>query len=193
MPAQETVALEDLAPWLRGLGDRLARLSWERPLRAIAVLLSADAKRNFEQGAGPDGAPWLPLKKPRANSKGGDKPLRDSGILMGSLAGRGLHHVERVTGSSLEWGTNADYAGLMNYGGTVHFPEKRRGKGQKPWVFPGPNGPVFTRKIKAHSVTIPARPFIGLSERVLGYIDRLLADEVERQLGFDPRGPSSPV
>jgi phage gpG-like protein len=181
VPASQTVTLEQLAPWLEGLGEDLRRISWRRPLKAIALLLSADAKSNFEKGQSPGGEPWLPLKRPRANSKGGDRPLRDRGILMASLSAGAFGHVETITDTSLEWGSGLDYAALMNSGGTVRFAERKR---QRPWVFPGPGGaPVFTRRIRAHTVTVPARPFVGLSDSVKRRIEELLAEEVLWQLG----------
>ncbi len=192
MPAREEVALSDLAPWLASLGQELSRLSWSRPLKAAAVLWEADTKERFETSTDPDGVPWAALRRPRANSKGGDKPLRDKGLLMAAATGRGAGHVERLTDASLEVGVNLDYAGAQNDGATIRFPERTRKPPAKPWVFPGPGGvPVFTRKIKAHAVTIPRRQFVGLSEKFLRHLEQLLADEVERQLGFDPRAPSA--
>lgn len=185
--ATQTVRLSDLAPWLASLGADLARLSWKRPLKAAAVMLAASAKECFEQGQSPAGVPWAPLKRPRANSKGGDKPLRDKGLLMASLTARGMNHIEDITDDRLEFGTNLDYAGIHQDGGTIHFPDKRRGPGEKPWVFPGPDGnPIFTRHIKEHDVTIPARPFLGISDSLAEQVGEMLADEVERQLGFRP-------
>jgi len=192
MPASETVNLADLAPWLANLGAQAARVSWLRAMKAATVMLKADFKENFERGESPDGVPWLPLKRQRANSKGGDLPLRDTGVLMASATAQGPGHVENITDTSLEFGTNLDKAQILNDGGTVRFPERTRKPPLPPWVFPGKGGrPVFTRKIKEHTVAIPARPFVGLSERFLRRLDALLADEAQRQLGFDPRGLSS--
>ena len=69
-----------------------------------------------------------------------------------------------------------DYAATHQYGRDV--PEKRRAK---PWVFQGRDGrTIFTRRIKAHR--IPARPFMGISERAQGLIVTTFREFVEGKL-----------
>lgn len=220
MAASTSATLDDLAPWLAGLGDDLARINWRRPLKALSILLESYTKQNFERGTSPDGVPWEQLHHARPNSKGGDLPLRDRGILMASVTAHGEGHVENITDTSLEWGTALDYAGLHQEGGTVtpknagalsipltveatryrsprDFPaglfvwksktghaflaqsqEKGRGKNK--------HTQLNLHYLLLKSVTVPARPFVGLSEEFLKDADELLLDEVTRQLGTTP-------
>ena len=73
-------------------------------------------------------------------------------------------------------------AALHQEGGTLFLPERRRVSGQKPWVFPGRDGrTVFTRRLKAHAVTIPARPFVGIGPTLAHRFARVLAEYRERR------------
>lgn len=99
----------------------------ERPvaplMKRLSLVLVADTKTEvFAKGQSPDGAAWAPLKFPRVRTAGNDLPLRDTGILMNSLTGIGQganHHVERLNGSTLVWGTNAEHALIHQKGGVV--------------------------------------------------------------------------
>ncbi len=177
--AAESLTLSDLASWAQQAGRNLTGMSFRQPLQVCAVLVRSDVLSNFQGSHDPLGNPWPPLRRPRANSKGGDKPLLDTGILQASVTGRGQGHVEEITDTQLIVGTNLDYAAIHQYGGTVDVPEKKR---QKPWVWMGPDGPVFTRKIKAHQVQIPQRQFLGFSEKVTGEIQQVFAEFMGEQV-----------
>lgn len=86
-------------------------------MKLLSISIREDAKKNFDAGASPDGVPWAPLKFTRA--RGGDKPLRDRGILMASMQGRGPGSVSIISGATLEQGTNLDYAGIHQSGGVI--------------------------------------------------------------------------
>ena len=186
------MTLDQVMPWLKGLGENLARLNWHPIFKGICLLLEESTKANFMAGRGPDGIPWKRLAKPRSRPRDkrakmpGDaqRPLRDTDKLMGSFSAGHEGHVENITGSTLMWGTNLVYAAPHQFGHTFNRPEKTR---KKPWVFMGDSGlPVFTRKIKAHQQTIPPRPFVGLNDQLTEDIGSLVADEIEKQLGFKP-------
>ena len=103
---------------------------------------------------------------------------------MASLTATHPNHIREINNGILKWGTNVEYAGIHQFGGKIKKPERRRGKGEKPWVFTGQDGStVFTKKIRAHEINIPARPFIGTNDQLLEDISDLLAEEVIRQLG----------
>lgn len=90
---------EDLSPLLDELGqDEKAR-----------VLM------RFENAQAPDGTTWQALKHPRP--RGGDKPLQDTGVLMGSITAQviGKH--------TLQVGTATDYAHYHQFG-TQHIPAR---------------------------------------------------------------------
>lgn len=86
-------------------------------MKLLSISVREDAKKNFDAGTSPDGVPWAPLKFTRA--RGGDKPLRDRGILMASMQGRGTGSVSIISGATLEQGTNLDYAGIHQSGGVI--------------------------------------------------------------------------
>ena len=114
----------DLAEFVTEM-EQLAQLagtvSYAKPLKQAKVLIVASAKENFAGAHSPDGVAWKPLAHARPNSKGGDKPLRDKGLLMASvtsIAGsRG--NISELTDTYLVHGTNLEYAAIHQYGGTI--------------------------------------------------------------------------
>lgn len=118
--------------------------------RVLRMLAVAGVKEHFASSVGPDGIAW-----PGLVARAG-KPLLDKGILVASVREAGA-----MPGLTLQ--TTLRHAPAHQYGATIKKPERRRGPGQKPWVFHGRTGLVFTRHIRAHTVTIPARPFLGIS------------------------------
>lgn len=89
---------EDLTPMLDELGqDEVARVV-----------------QRFEQSRSPDGTAWQALKRPRP--RGGDRPLQDTGVLMGSITAQ-------VHGNTLQIGTATDYAHYHQFG-TLHIPAR---------------------------------------------------------------------
>lgn len=174
----QTLNLADLPAW----GDSLDRLPADTdfgPLFSdIKVMLAASAKENFDSQHAPDGTPWIGLKRPRPD--GSNVPLRDKGILMASMTANGPGHWERQNKTTLEWGTNLDYAHVHQEGMTVHHPERTRAK---PWVFLDSSGDkIFTRNIKAHDVLIPARPFLGFNDELAEDIGSAVAEFVSERI-----------
>lgn len=185
MPAVEEVGLSQLAGAIATLGTPPRTYA---PLFAkYKVLLSSESKKCFGEGRSPDGQPWAPLKRPRerqrdkrAKGGSGQKPLRDTDLLMLSVTAKGRGHTETETDTSLTWGSNLPYAAIHQEGGSIQYAERRR---ERPWVFRGPNGEtIFTRRIRAHTVTIPARPFLGISDRTADLMADMAADFVMQQL-----------
>ena len=179
------LSLDDFASFLDRRADAVSRLDFTVPLKECAVIIKADVKRNFYESHAPDGTPWLPLKRPRQGKRhqgSTPKPLLDQGILANSFFSDGAQgHIEEITASALTVGTNDERARIHQEGGTIHQPERSRAK---PWVFPTPTGEViFTRRIKAHDVVIPARPFAGFSAEALSDMDGILGDFLADQLG----------
>ncbi|MGH8358111.1 MAG: phage virion morphogenesis protein [Pseudomonas sp.] len=103
-------------PGLRAALDRLTDFS--RPLKTVALLLNAEARKSFVGQQAPDSTPWARFKHPPSVKRGGPaaKLLRDTGLLMASLTARGGRHVENVTATTLEWGSNVPYAGIHQFG-----------------------------------------------------------------------------
>lgn len=174
-------------------------------LKLWAVAARADALQNFDRGATPDDEPWRRLAFPRA--RGGDRPLRDTGLLAASLQG-GANHVERYEAASVTIGTNRVGAKLMQEGGTVtpkghpflSIPKTREAaRYSSPRQFPrallcliGKKGGVLVEPPKtpravavvqyalARSVTVPARRFVGVGKRLIAKIHRITIDFAER-------------
>ncbi len=123
--ATETLqaTFRQLAAWAHMQArDLVGTLSWKVPLKRCRVAVLADVRKNFAEGHDPDGNPWLPLKHPRARTGGGgeDKPLRDRGPLLASLVGQSAEgHVEELTDTLLELGTNLPYAHTHQQGSTI--------------------------------------------------------------------------
>lgn len=226
--AQQTVPLDKLPSVLRS-----GKINPEQAKRAFfknaRMLLIAETKKCFDEGRGPDGEVWLPVKHPRVRGSGTPAPLRDTGILMASVTANGAKdHVDREEGSTLVFGTSAVQANLMQYGGTVYprnkfltipvsieakragsplrFPdadnrlqwivgkeggivcEKLTPKQQKSKKKPGINS-IYS-KVKGEdviihfyavtSVTVPARPFLGISQKTADKLAILASQYVER-------------
>lgn len=116
-------------------------------MRALGVGLRENVFQRFEREVGPDGRAWAALSPDYAREKRGPGKLREAGI-RGGLMGSITFSASR---RSLELGTNKVY-GLIHQVGGIIAPK---------------NGPrlVFTmggRPVFARSVTIPARPYLGI-------------------------------
>ena len=70
--------------------------------------------QRFEQSRSPDGTAWQALKRPRP--RGCDRPLQDTGVLMGSITAQ-------AHGNILQIGTATDYAHYHQFG-TQHIPAR---------------------------------------------------------------------
>lgn len=145
----------------------LSRLSLQSDgRRALLDQIGASEADNtrlrFSDQAAPDGTPWEPSI--RAKTQGGET-LRDTGRLANSIT--------HVTGDdSVEVGTNVMYAAMMHDGGTV----QAVGGGYLKFRI----GPAWIQK---KSVTIPARPFLGLDSEgeteIIGIIDQFMRSKIE--------------
>jgi len=115
MAAPLELTLGQLSALANRKAAEIERLSFRPPLEVSKLLIVGATRQNFNQGRDPEGVPWLPLKRPRRRSKGGDLPLRDTGKLRASVTG-GARTVERITDTELIFGTNLEYAGFHQFG-----------------------------------------------------------------------------
>ena len=118
-------------------------------MNAVGTALVEGTHQRFENGTGPDGAAWAPLNPGYAAGKRGPGILRESGNrggLMGSIT-------RRASKDSVEVGTNKVYAAIHQFGGTI----SSKSGGYLSFAIGG-------QFVRVRSVTIPARPFIGISE-----------------------------
>lgn len=113
-------------------------------LQDIAFLGENSTRERFRSQAGPDGERWRPSL--RAQLSGGKTLTRDGhlGDSIGSY----------VNDKSAVWGVNRIYAAIHQFGGTI------RAKGTRGLRFAIPGIGWGT----VPQVSIPARPFLGLSD-----------------------------
>lgn len=159
------------------LGRVIASLRDTTPLmRALSEIMVDASARAFEQTADPaTGAPWKPLSasRQRQRAKKGRSIaniLQDSGLLVGSIArpsGQGA--VRDIGPDHALVGTNVPYAAAHQFGATIQREASpmtvrlRKWKGRIEFAKAKHKRVRIVDTIrKAHTVTIPARPFIGV-------------------------------
>ena len=112
MAAAVTLTLDQLAARLNAIPATTFDLT--PALKTCSLMIAADAQLNIAEGHSPDGVTFAPLKRPRRNSKGGDKPLRDKGLLLASVTpGRMATTIGPLT---LSAGSGLIYAATHNFG-----------------------------------------------------------------------------
>ncbi|MGK9234777.1 phage virion morphogenesis protein [Inquilinus limosus] len=124
---------------------------------AIGAAMVVSTQMRFEREQAPDGNPWPPSL--RAKLEGG-KTLQKSGLLVGSIT-----HVADDHG--VEWGSNAPQARIHQLGGTI-VPKQA---GALHFKLPGDLG---WRTVA--SVTVPARPFLGIDDEDRAEIEAQVED-----------------
>jgi phage virion morphogenesis protein len=139
-------------------------------LRAIGTGLLRNTQDRFEAETAPDGSAWAPLNAWYLTFKRGPGILRGAGMrggLQGSL-------VMDVEGGAIRIGSNKVYAAVHQFGATIR-PKNPSGL----LVIRTGKGAVMG---KARSVTIPARPYLGLSRRDEETILETTEDHLDRIL-----------
>jgi len=128
-------------------------------LLEIGEHLQGSVEERFRTETGPDGNPWEPLSEFTKANKRNDQILTESG---GSGLRGSIHY--QVNRTSLEQGTNKIYAAIHQLGGTI------KAKGGGALAIGRPDGAFALVK----QVTIPARPYLGLSDSDREVIDEIL-------------------
>jgi len=130
-------------------------------MREVGMHLVKSIQENFESGRSPEGAPWKPSK--RALREHG-KTLVDTRRLEGSVS-------FQASPDKVEVGTNVEYAAIHQFGGEIHLPEYIRtlrfkvnkdGKSR----FAKRHSANFEQDVRIgkRTITMPARPFLGVAE-----------------------------
>lgn len=162
----------------RRLQDMLDRMDNRRPfLEAVGDRLVRAASDSFRNQRAPDGTPWTPLaaRTIKARIRKGQLPLtilksNSTGKVGSSLAGS----INRqATNDEVRVGSVHDLAPIHQLGGTIRKPA-RKAKIYRMLDKDGRPGRRFVKKdkadhvaevtIPAHAITIPARPFLGVSD-----------------------------
>lgn len=130
---------------------------------SIGEALVSGAVLRFSMEEDPDGNKWQPSR--RAQSTGG-QTLNDIGRLLDSID-------YATTLDMVMVGTNAKYARIHQLGGKIRPKSKKRLK------FKGSDG----QDVFAKEVTIPARPFIGISADDLEEVKETIAEYMGNAFG----------
>ncbi|MBW6402073.1 phage virion morphogenesis protein [Roseomonas sp. HJA6] len=119
-------------------------------MRAIGVGLISNVHDRFAAETDPDGARWAPLKEPWASLRRAGPILQQSGMrggLMGTIT-------SDAANGEVSVGSNKIYAAVHQFGATI------KAKNAPLLIFRTPEGVRFGA---ARQVTIPARPYLGIS------------------------------
>jgi phage virion morphogenesis protein len=121
--AVQTIPLSQLPSWIANLENKIIQADFAPAWKKVGVLLAASMKANFDKQSDPNGTPWVPIKQYRARGAVGGlrqgKILRDRGLLMAGATGKGPNAVRQESPRALIWGSNLEYAGIHQYGGTI--------------------------------------------------------------------------
>jgi phage virion morphogenesis protein len=145
------------------LGSLSQQLAGLRPLlEDVKGRLLLSVQQNFTAGGRPRA--WTPLARSTlANRRGTSaRLLRDTGRLQNSITGR-------IENRSVLVGSNVLYARVHQEGASIQVPEIRARPG-KVLRFVVNGQVVYSRRARAHSVRIPARPYLLLQESDKAYI-----------------------
>jgi phage gpG-like protein len=138
-------------------------------LRIIGQYGVDSTKARFGTQEAPDGSAWAPLNTAYAAIKpSGYNILFLSGALLNSQ-----HYVPGI--QEVAWGSGMIYAGVHQFGAVI------KPKSAKALAFKLGIGGVRTVRVK--SVTIPARPYLGLSIEDRAEIQALAGDYMLRLMG----------
>ncbi|WP_435640328.1 phage virion morphogenesis protein [Micavibrio aeruginosavorus] len=140
----------------------LARLSDKGMRRDLLDQIGAkgvsQTQQHFNDQESPDGVKW-PKSLRAIEAKG--ETLKKSGRLFSSIT-------HNATSTGVEWGTNVVYAGIHQFGGDI------KPKTKKALAFR-----IGGKFIRVKKVTIPARPFLGLSDKDRNGIADVVEDWVQ--------------
>lgn len=204
MHAAATIDLRDFEAELRKQSARPDSIDWRPALKVTAVYLEGEAKLCFDESRTPDGQPWAPIKHPMEGRGAGAKPLRDTDTLMaGMTASHAAGAVRRIDDTELIFGSNDSRAATHNFGATI-TPKNAKAltipltieaaRAGSPRNFPRPlfvlkpkdGGKSYLaerigKRLKKHYLfsmksVIPARQFVGLSERNIEDIQEIARD-----------------
>jgi phage gpG-like protein len=159
------------------------------------ILAVAGVHEHFANATGPDGKPWKPIH-PRPD--GSRVPLRDKGLLEGSVKGS-VNGAELVLRASHPGARVHQFGAIIvpktakmlsipltveakRYGSPRRFPKRRRlfvftsTKTGNKLLAESKDGKLTFHYVLKDSVYIPPRPYIGFSDRTLKKIERVVAD-----------------
>lgn len=146
--------LTDLTPVMRDIGEDYAKA----------------VEGNFASQSGPDGTPWAPLSPKTRKRKRGPSILTEKHHLRGSV-----HYQAAAASVAIGVSGGIPYAAVHQFGGTtqmpgrgqvLHFKMFKSGKRKGRTLFSKPSKADRAMKVMrgAHSITIPARPYLAQNQ-----------------------------
>lgn len=170
----------DITDFERGLGELISRIEHRQPLmREMAAAMHDAVEENFAQQGRPAWAGWSPRY---AKKRQGGKILQKSGRLAASIS-------EYSDNDSATVGTNVVYARIHQEGGTINIPARSQRSYHKQYK-DGRVGNRFVKKSKSnfsqwntmgeYKITIPARPFLHLTESDVEGMENTAAEYLKR-------------
>lgn len=162
---------EEVRAMARRFREQLARVRFKPLLTSIGNELITSVSRRFETGTAPDGSRWP--ESLRVKMTGG-LTLVENHRLWDSISDTGA----QVSSRSVEIGTNVEYAAIHQFGGVIppHIIRARRARALS---IPGIG---FRRAVHHPGGTIPARPYLGLSDTDERVIQDLTEDWLRKKL-----------
>ncbi len=137
---------------MQGLARLQEGVTDAQPLmQAIGSYGVRSTQQRFRDETAPDGTRWKELNPAYAELKGSDNILTRSGALMQSMNARpGMNEVR--------WGATMEYAAVHQFGATI------KAKNAPSLAFMlGGRGLAPVQLVRVQSVTIPARPYLGIN------------------------------
>lgn len=144
--------------------SRLASFETEALMTSIGGLLEKSTRERIEETkTSPDGAAWPPNRAGTSILLASGRHLRDSVAFIAAA-------------DQLEVGSSWEYAHVHQDGAVI---TPKNGKALKFWFASG----GFTQFVMAKKVTIPARPFVGMSAQDEQKVERAVTDFLGLHLG----------
>lgn len=142
-------------------------------MNTIGQIIRTSVIKNFEEGGRPQ--KWQPSE--RAEREGG-QTLIDSARLRNSIAAK-------ASNNKVEVGTNVVYAAIHQFGGKINmaarselFVRNRYKRGGKKGQFKKGTAAGRGHTIGAHSIPIPARPFLAVQAEDWTEIKKAITDHI---------------
>jgi phage virion morphogenesis protein len=160
---------------------------------AIGAYLVTSTQRRFERETGPDGTKWPRLSARTANRRIGGRRRGSDNIL------RVTRRLEQSVFSDVDQdgihvGTNVVYAAIHQLGGEINMPTRTQTIYQHYSAKEDRLDPRFRSKgrsnfardvaVKAHSITMPARPYLGLDDADRQEIAAIIEDHLQAAGGL---------
>jgi phage virion morphogenesis (putative tail completion) protein len=165
--------------------DKMTNL--EPLMEEIGEDIESETALNFSRSRSPNGEAWTPLSEATKKQRRGDgsraKILMDKGILSGSIAKETGKNYVRV------WST-CSYAKTHQFGATINQEVKARTQNMY-WKYSKSSGNMrLSKKSKSNfmttheakgysrSISIPARPFLGLNRAMANRYIKMIREYV---------------